>query len=96
MSVFLWTFENKRKRDEWIRLLGKLCWLKIQVLLKLSAIFEIFISVLVYYIVRFEWDIVFSSSYDGWDKRGYTMWCPREGTSTLLICVWLYLKVVQI
>ena len=36
------------------------------------------------YIVRSDWDIVLSSSYDEWNKRGYTMWCPREGTSTLL------------
>ena len=35
------------------------------------------------YIVRFEWDIVLSSSYDGWNKHGYTMWCPREGIYTL-------------
>ena len=31
-----------------------------------------------------------------WDKRGYIMRCPREGTSTLLNWEWLYLKVVQI
>ena len=43
------------------------------------------------YVVRFEWDIVLSSSYDGWDKGGYTTWCPRGGTSTLLNCVWSYL-----
>ena len=30
------------------------------------------------------------------DKCGYTKWCSRGGTSTLLNCVWLYLKVVQI
>ena len=35
-------------------------------------------------VVRFEWDIVLSSLYDGWGKRGYSMWCPRKGTSTLL------------
>ena len=34
-------------------------------------------------LVRIEWDIVLSSSYDGWDKRGYTMYCPWEGTATL-------------
>ena len=48
------------------------------------------------YVVRFVWDIVLSSSYDGSDNLGYTMWCPREGSSSLLNCVWLYLKVVQI
>ena len=53
---------------------------------------SIFSSFQCFYIVRFEWDIVLSSSYDGWDKHGYTMWCPREVTSTLLKCVWLYLK----
>ena len=42
------------------------------------------------YIVRFKWDIVLSSSYEGSDNRWYTMWCLREGTSTHLNCVWLY------
>ena len=51
----------------------------------------IFSSFQCIYIVRFESDIVLV-----WDKRGYTMWCPREGTSTLVNCVRLYLKVVQI
>ena len=31
--------------------------------------------------VRFEWDIVLCNSYDGWDKRGYTMWFPRKGNN---------------
>ena len=48
------------------------------------------------YIIRFEWDIIFTSSYDEWAKDGYTKWCPKEGTSTLLNWVSLYLKVVQI
>ena len=47
-------------------------------------------------IVRFDCDIVLSSSNDGSDKRGYTMWCQREGTFSLLNCIWLHLKVVQI
>ena len=37
------------------------------------------------YIVRSEWDIVLSSSYDGWDTHGHTMWCTRKGASKLLI-----------
>ena len=48
------------------------------------------------YIHRFEWGIVLSSLCHGWDKRGYTKWCSRGSTSTLLNCVWLYLKVIQI
>ena len=48
------------------------------------------------YIIRFEWGIIFTSSYDEWAKDGHTKWCPREGTSTLLNWVSLYLKVVQI
>ena len=59
-------------------------------------ILSIFSSFQCLYKVRFEWDTVLSNSYDGWDKRGYTMWFPREGTFTLLNCVWLYLKAVQI
>ena len=39
---------------------------------------SIFSSFKCLYIVRFEWGIVLSSSNDGWDKRGYTTWCPRE------------------
>ena len=62
----------------------------------LVSFLSIFPSFRCLYIVRCEWDIVLSSSYDGWDKRGYIMWYPREGTSTLLNCVWLYLKMVQI
>ena len=57
---------------------------------------SIFSSFQCLHIVRLEWDIFLSNSYDGWDKRGYTMWCHRESTSTLLNCVWLYLKVVQV
>ena len=56
---------------------------------------SIFSSFQCLYIVKFEWDIVLSNSHDGWDKHGYTMWFPREGTSTLLNCVWLYLKLMQ-
>ena len=41
------------------------------------------------YLVRLEWDIVLSSSYDGWNRSGYSMWCPTEGTSTHLNCVWV-------
>ena len=36
------------------------------------------------YVVRFERDIVLSSSYDLWDKVGYTTWCPRGGKVLLL------------
>ena len=36
------------------------------------------------YVVRFERDIVLSSSYDGWNKVGYTTWCPRGGKVLLL------------
>ena len=35
--------------------------------------FSIFSSFQCSYVVRFEWDIVLSSSYNGWDKREYTM-----------------------
>ena len=36
-------------------------------------------------IVRLEWDIVLSSSYDGSDQCEYTMWQPREGNSSTTI-----------
>ena len=45
--------------------------------------------------VRFEWDIVLSSSYDirkAWIHHVMS-W---EGTSTLLNCVWFYIKLVWI
>ena len=80
------------EQDEWIRLLNKMRLLKMQVMLMFFAItvwkysfvnfLSIFYSFQCLYIVRFEWDIVLSSSYDGWDKRGYTILCPREGTSS--------------
>ena len=47
----------------------------------------IFSSFKCLHIVRFEWDIVLSSSYKGWHKCEYTMWCHGKGTSTLLYCV---------
>ena len=50
---------------------------------------NIFYSFQCLYIVPFEWDILLSSSYDGWHKCGYTIWCPREGTTTLINYVWL-------
>ena len=57
--------------------------------LKYSFVYfgSIFSSFQCLHIVRFEWDIVLSSSYDGWDKRGYTMWCPREGNFPFLNCL---------
>ena len=96
MHVFLWTFEYRRK-------------LRVNKAIKQTALIEdasdtyVFCNnylkysfLMLVYIVRFGWDIALSSSYDGWDKHGYTMWCHRDGTSTLLNCVWLCLKVVQI
>ena len=72
---------NKEERKGQIRLLNNLRWLKMQVMFTFFAItiwniyFEsIFSSFQCLYIVRFEWDIVLSSSHDGSDKRGYTMW----------------------
>ena len=62
----------------------------------LSIFFFFFFSFQCLYIHRFEWGIVLSSLCHGWDKRGYTKWCSRGSTSTLLNCVWLYLKVIQI
>ena len=101
-ACFLWTFEYRKKRR-----VNKA--IKIIVLIEDASdanffpiTFEniyfqsIFSSFQCLYIVRYEWDIVISNSYDGWDERGYTIWCLRQGTSTLLNCVWLYLKVVQI
>ena len=70
-ACFLWALEYKRKRlvntsDAYV-----FC----NSYLKYS--FENFLSIFslyqCLYIVRFEWDIVFSNSYDGWDKRGCTM-----------------------
>ena len=105
MPVFLWKFKHRRKRRvnkaiKWVALIEDAndAYVFCNSYLKYS--FVTFLSICssfqCFYIVRFEWDIVLSSSYDGWDKRGYTMWCPREGTFTLQNCVWLYLKVVQI
>ena len=45
---------------------------------------SIFSSFQYLHIVICKWDIGLSSSYDGWNKREYTMWCLREGTSILL------------
>ena len=83
------------EQDEWIRLLNKMRLLKMQVMLMFFAItvlkysfvnfLSIFYSFQCLYIVTFEWDIVLSSSYDGWDKRGYTILCPREGTSNSIV-----------
>ena len=105
MPVF-YEHSNIEERNEWIRPLNKLCWLKMHVILTFYVItiwrypfvnfLSNFSSFQCLYTVTFEWDIVLSSSYDGWDMRGYTMRCPREGTSNLLNCVWLFLKVVQI
>ena len=105
MPVF-YEHSNIEERDEWIRLSDNLRWVNKQVMLTFFAIpiskysfanfLSIFSSFQCLYIVWFEWDIVLSSLCDVWDKRGYTMWCFREGPSTLLNCVWLYLKVVQI
>ena len=101
--------DKAEEKDEWIRLLNKLSWLKMQVMLTFFAVTNLificklskhffFISML-----RFEWYILYmnnmndiSSSYDWCDKCWFIMWCSREGASTLLNCVWLYLKVVQI
>ena len=47
------------------------------------------------FVVRFDWDIVLSSSYDirkAWIHHVMS-W---EGTSTLLNCVWFYIKLVWI
>ena len=72
---------NKEERKGQIRLLNKFHWLKMQVMFTFFAIAiwniyfkKFFSSFQCLYIVRFEWDIVLSSSYDGSDKRGYTMW----------------------
>ena len=56
---------------------------------------QIFSSFRCLFVVRFEWDIVLSSSYDirkAWIHHVMS-W---EGTSTLLNCVWFYLKLVRI
>ena len=104
--LFIYQHSNIEEKEEWIGLLNKLPWLKMQVMLTFFGItiwkylFVNFLSIFsllqCLYIVRFGWDIVLSSSHDGWDKRGYTIWYPGEGTSTLLNSVWLYLKVVKI
>ena len=104
MPVF-YEHSNIEERDKWIRLINKLSCLRYKHAyifgnnyLKYSFVnfLSIFSSFQCLYIVRFEYDIILSNSYDGWDKRGYTMWLPREGTSAVLNCVWLYLKRVQI
>ena len=92
MHAFLWTFEYQRKRrvnkaikeialtlDASDAYIFRNNYLK-KFIFKLPKYF-FFISILVYF--RIEWDIVLSSSYDGWDKLGYTMCCPCEGTTTL-------------
>ena len=56
---------------------------------------QVFSSFRCLFVVRFEWDIVLSSSYDirkAWIHHVMS-W---EGTSTLLNCVWFYLKLVRI
>ena len=101
MTLF-YEYLNKKERDKWVRLLINCAdWRCKWCLRFLQQLSEIFICKLFKYLffilmLRFEWDILISSSYDGSEKCGYIMWCPSEGTSTLLKCVWLYLKVVQI
>ena len=66
MAVF-YEHSNIEERDEWIRLLNKLHWLKMQVMLTFFAItiwnysfvnfLNTFSSFQCLYIVRFEWDI---------------------------------------
>ena len=103
---FFYEHSNIEERDKLIRLLNKLRWWKMKVMLTFFAMtiwkysfvnfLSIFSSFQCLYLVRFEWDIVLSSSYHACDEGGYIMLCPREDTSTLLNCFWLYLKVVQI
>ena len=80
MPVF-YENSNIEEGDKWIRLWNKLRWLKMQVMLTFFAMtiwnihlqtFWVF-SLHFNYVVRFEWYIVLSSSYDGWNKHGYTI-----------------------
>ena len=56
---------------------------------------QLFSSFRCLFVIRFEWGIVLSSLHDI-KKRGCTMSCPWEGTSTLLNCDWFYLKLMWI
>ena len=94
---------NIEERDNWIRLLNNWAdWDASDAYIfgnkYLKYLFANFLSTFSSFqclnIVIFEQGIVLSNSYDGWDKRGYTIWFNREGTPTLLNCIWLYLKGV--